>query len=489
MHKLVFSAVVSVGLSVLAVASPSVTGVTWTQDADTRLVTVNYTLAGAPAVVTFDFLTNGVSIGGANLTGGNVPKPQPTGDVFRLVAADGAHSFTWQPDRTWSDHVATGVINVKAWATDNPPDYMAVSLEPTAPVRTTFYPGVEWLPGGVLSNPVYRISSVLMRRIHAGGVTWMMGDHEAVGTAALDDIPYPAQMKMHAVTLPQDYYIGVFEFTQGQGKILGGINSSVGLVMYKERWMRPCENDFGYHAIREATNGAPTGASAKAIPEHQYPNPPSPDGVLGKLRTLSGLAFDMPGEAQWEFAARGGHGDGYWPNGNEMALYNPSNHTFNAGKTTERTIALNTKDDGVGARYRFDCATPGNPGASYSTAGVTNGTNVVGSYPPNGFGLYDVLGNVGEWCLDWYQDDITGLNGAVNANLGNLLDGRAANPVGRVVRGGNYMSYAFHLRPSYRQGSYANGTILSTTTYGNPYSRGGQNGLRLCCPVDVSGAR
>ena len=479
MHKLVFSVVFSAGLSVLAVASPSVTGVTWTQDADTRLVTVNYTLAGAPAVVTFDFLTNGVSIGGANLTGGNVPKPQPAGDVFRLVAEDGAHSFTWQPDRTWSDHVATGVINVKAWAADNPPDYMAVSLEPTAPVRTTFYPGVEWLPGGVLSNPVYRISSVLMRRIHAGGVTWMMGDHEAVGTAALDDIPYPAQMKMHAVTLPQDYYIGVFEFTQGQGKILGGINSSVGLFMYKERWMRPCENDFGYHAIREATNGAPTGASAKAIPEHQYPNPPSPDGVLGRLRTLSGLAFDMPGEAQWEFAARGGHGDGYWPNGNEMALYNPSNMTI-----SKVTIQLNTKDDGVGARYRYDCATPSNPGASYSTAGVTNGTNVVGSYPPNGFGLYDMLGNVAEWCLDWYGADISSLNGAVNANLGNLADDRTKGS-SRVTRGGSYNSSAFHLRPSYRCKDYR----LADGTCGNPYSRGGTNGLRLCCPVDVSGAR
>ena len=56
------------------------------------------------------------------------------------------------------------------------------------------------------------------------------------------------------------------------------------------------------------------------------------------------------------------------------------------------------------------------PWASIATWGPENGTATVGSYEPNGWGIYDMLGNTWEWCLDWYAADITGLNGAVNVD-------------------------------------------------------------------------
>ena len=64
------------------------------------------------------------------------------------------------------------------------------------PVR--YYVSTNALPGGLLANPVYRTSSIVMRRIDAKDVTWTMGrDTDAF-----------------SVTLTDDYYIGVFELTQ-----------------------------------------------------------------------------------------------------------------------------------------------------------------------------------------------------------------------------------------------------------------------------------
>ena len=471
----------SVALLPAGLTAASVSNVAWSQDADSRVVTVDYTLSGAPAVVTFDFLTNGVSIGGENLTGGNEPKPQPQGDVFRLVESNGPHAFTWRPDRTWSDHVATGQLVVKAWATDDPPDYMSLMVEPNSGDPVTFYPAVEWLPGGVLSNPVYRTGAILMRRIHAANVPWNMGTFAAVGSKSLENIMNPVIEKMHRVTLTNDYYIAVFEFTRGQGDRVGGFGASGGLFDLSTA-MRPADNDFGYHSIREATNGAPIGAKAQAIPQYQYPNPPSPDGTLGRLRTRFGLAFDFPSEAQWEFAARAGHGDGYWPDGSPYAWFNATTQTY--GKV-DATYWL--QDANLKARYRYDCATPETPaGASYVTAGTTNGTNIVGSYPPNDFGLYDMLGNISEWCLDWYAKDISSLNGAVNANGSYLADGVTVGQK-RVFRGGCYTSYAYCCLPQHRQEG-GTGTFFSdANTAKSPYGRGFTVGLRLCCPADVSG--
>lgn len=76
-------------------AAPVVSNVSMTQAAN-RDVTVTYTLSGAPAVITLDVLTNGVSIGAKNLS-------ELAGDVNRLVETDGAHTITFSADYTWAN--------------------------------------------------------------------------------------------------------------------------------------------------------------------------------------------------------------------------------------------------------------------------------------------------------------------------------------------------------------------------------------------------
>ena len=238
--------------------------------------------------------------------------------------------------------------------------------------------------------------------------------------------------KTHDVTLTNNYYIGVFEVTQAQLELIAGIN---GASYRTEGAMRPA-GGVSFNALR--CNTARTGSCAYA--GGSWPQKPYEGSVLDLLNNRTGLDFDLPSEAQWEFACRAGNGEGRWGNGLPISSdsYDPNlpgRYKYNGGNVE------NSATPPVLTAPSYDC-TP-----EYGPA-------IVGTYDKNDLGLYDMHGNAFELCLDWLSDDITALNGVVNidpANPMNTLAGVAGNT--RVRRGGSYHASRSDCRSGFRLGA------------------------------------
>ena len=275
------------------------------QDENTRIVTVTYDLKDAPGIVTVDFLTNGVSIGAENFQ--NV-----WGDVNRRLEAGDGKKLFWPAGNDWPGHlIEEGTLSavVTAWATNAPPPFVAVTVTVTNfPVY--FYACEAAVPGGVTNN-IYKTDSILLKRVFAAGVKWRMGS--LVGNAGREDREVP-----HDVMLTNDFYLGIYPVTQRQFATavyaLGGINAEHGNVpgggqnVFGGRLdsdMRPAEN-MAWSDLRGDGNSNTTGYNwprdGHAVNSRYF---------LGKLRASTGLAFDLPTEAQWEYTCRAGCADIY----------------------------------------------------------------------------------------------------------------------------------------------------------------------------------
>jgi len=117
----------------------------------------------------------------------------------------------------------------------------------------------------------------------------------------------------------------------------------------------------------------------------------------------------LPSEAQWEKAARGGLQGMDYPWGNEKPV----------------------------------CQTGAQNGTNFDGCGSNKDTKAVGSFSPNGYGLFDMAGNVWEWVNDWYQLDY-------------YASSPANNPTGpgsgdyKVLRGGSWNDVTLNLRSAFR---------------------------------------
>ena len=320
--------------STMVFAAPNISSVELLPQTGSRKVTVKYKLSNEPAVVTVDFTTNGVSIGSKHII-------SVIGDVNRKIEPSNEYRvISWSPDKDWPNHLITDnsfKAVVTAWATNAPPDYMVVDL--VAMSNVFFYVDKDAVPGGV-TNDVYKTSMLLMRKVHAGGQKFRMGDREA------------SNENPHWVMLSEDYYLGVYEATQGQWHKFGSAKK-----FHNTGDKKPAES-FGVSEIRGTRSGGYN------WPEDGYAVDSTK--IFGLIRSHTGVMVDLPTEAQWEFACRAG-----------------TDTMFSNGWTNMSEIGW--------------------------CSGLASKTQDVGMKEPNNWGFYDMHGNVSELCLDWWQAKLEGI--------------------------------------------------------------------------------
>jgi len=305
-------------------------------------------------------------------------------------------------------------------------EYLVVDL--VGGTNTVSYP-VSYLDGVPADGwtDEYKTTKLVMRRIRAG--SFVMGSPE-------DELRRSTREKQRQVTLTNDFYIGVFEVTQRQWELVMGNKPSY-FNNVTDYATRPVEQVSYFDACENPKN---RDDPAVNWPSNSLVNANS---FMGRMRAMTGFdGFDLPTEAQWEYACRAG--------------------TVTALSSGKNLVAsTNCPNMSLLGRYWF------NGGESYTNAvDACAGTAKVGSYQPNPWGLYDMHGNVYEWCRDWYTpypQDAVEPRGAVKGKY-------------RLSRGGSWHSLAMRCRSAQRQ------------VY-DPRSRWNYTGFRpvitLSPPVDV----
>ena len=270
-----------------------------------------------------------------------------------------------------------------------------------------------------VTNDVYKTSKLVLRRIKVSGEAWTMGSNSD-GTAS------PA----HKVKLAKDYYIGVFEVTQAQmykltqsyGYGFTEVEGHERMPICQIRWDKELGRAFDWPA-----------KSREEAEVSRY-------GFLGELRAKTGnkILFDLPTEAEWEYACRAGTDTLYY-----------------TGRSDERDRGL--------LAYRM------NDGRDDAV-----GPSEVGKYLPNAFGLYDMYSNAHEWCLDCYgaySSDAPDGSPAVDP-VGPAVAGDSPN---RVARGGNWNT---------AYGAKTLATTLRLNLKPGTYNESNSAGCRVWCPAD-----
>jgi formylglycine-generating enzyme required for sulfatase activity len=416
----------AVNASMVTVSSISV-------DSQENTLTVDYTLSDE-AIITAQFFLDGEKIEEKFFA--NV-----IGDVNRLVSATAegeTRRILWPMDALWPRRTGSGTFSVQlsAYPKSSPPPYMVYDLvgsTNTSYSSVKFYTSTNALPGGI-GDIAYRKEKMVFRRIPAADVVWIMGSPENE-LGRYDSSKDPNRETQHKVKLTSDYYMAVFEATQGQCKYIFSGVSGVNLPdnsLDGDNDPRYAQGNVAFYYLKKSETDEALDYMA-----------------IGKLRNRSLIQFDLPTEAQWEYACRAG---------TETSLNN--NQNIDNTLTSARTRSLGW------IFYRNATTYPDNPAED----GKPYGPRPVGLKIPNAWGLYDMHGNVAELCRDaayraYPTDD------AVYENpMGTAYDSSRK----RIRRGGYFSSGASDCRSAARA---AEGNNVAHKGFG----------FRLIAPVVLDG--
>ena len=241
-------------------------------------------------------------------------------------------------------------------------------------------------PVGELTE--YTVNGVTFKMVQVEGGTFTMGATAEQGSEAGENENPP-----HQVTL-SSFSIGQTEVTQELWQVVMGSNPS---------WFNGYGNsDYSsYHSDTNYGTNLQRPVEKVSWDDCQQ--------FITKLSQMTGKNFRLLTEAEWEYAARGGSlSQGY--------KYSGSNNIDDVAWYYDNSYALGSSN-------------------------LDFGTHTVATKQPNELGIYDMSGNVLEWCQDWY--------GSYSADSQTNPTGPATGS-GRVSRGGSWIDSAGGCRVSYR---------------------------------------
>ena len=332
--------------------------------------------------------------------------------VFRqgiVPVSAGSHRVTWDANAEGVNFKSRSV-KVFASIVHYAEKYMIVDV--SGGPNTNCYPVTYRIgaPANGFLDDIYRGDKIVLRLIPPG--SFVMGSPEGEAgrnpTAGVDSTVREMQ---HAVAITKPFYIGIFLVTQRQYELVVG------------SFPRPEINKDPYHPVVglnynliRGTNLGQKWPGSNAVDEST---------LIYKLRAkcrewnddtqafdvpMPG-AFDIPTEAQWEYACRAG---------------TTSAH-YNGGNTEADLASL--------ARYN------------------TTSHVAVGSYAPNGWGLYDLYGNAWEVCIDWFAENNRNRK---DSSIDPVGPARPASSPQYVARGGTYKNTYHYCRSAFRGGQDVN---------------------------------
>lgn len=328
------------------------------------MVDIDYTITGS------DTDDTAIAVKVTDTDTGKVYTPTNFLEVPPTVA--GRHRITWSTEADGLNLIASNVtVTVSLLKYDS----AAITNDLFYVIDLSGGPNATRWPVSCLASvpkggwtDEYKTTKLVLRRIEKGSISGI----KAVGW-----------LEASSITIDKPYYIGVFEVTSAQFMLMTGGNG-MSLSDFTND-ARP-QGYVSYDMLR--------GTSAGAL----YPDSTAVDAtsVIGILRAKTGLTtLDLPTQAQWEYACRAG-----------------TTNLYNNGGSTEADLATlgrysGNQNDGRG--------------------GFSRGVTTVGSYTPNRWGLYDMHGNVQEWCLaqGWELRGGSYVNYSGGSKYSNYLDCRS----------------------------------------------------------------
>jgi formylglycine-generating enzyme required for sulfatase activity len=212
--------------------------------------------------------------------------------------------------------------------------------------------------------------------------------------------------EQHLVTITKPFYMGVYEVTQKQYRTVMGKNPSYF-----------CSDGDGKDKVK--------GLDTDDFPVESV-SWEDTQTFLEKLNALAGekkfkVKYRLPTEAEWEYACRGGP------------------------RSSSKPFHFKSPSDSLGAgQANFDARYPYGDGKKGEESKRTNTVGQNGE--PNALGLFDMHGNVWEWCSDWYGEDYYGKSPPADPT--GPSDGSS-----RVYRGGGWDNFGQSCRAANRRGS------------------------------------